>query len=119
MQTSPNTDHSKKIPRIAFFLSLAAVMIPICYTLYMIATLPYYRGPIYSEIRLTILIFGLAGALLGFLVMVRRTRYKGLAIFAIIMGLIAPIQHVLFCGTNVLQQKYIILCPMLWGIRIP
>jgi hypothetical protein len=119
MSTISNSDQTKRVTRIAFFLSLAAIVIPICYSLYIIATPTYYRGPLFTETRLTILVLGLLGAFLGILALFRRTRSKVLAILAIILGLIAPLQHVIFCGGDALHQKYILLCPMLWGVRIP
>jgi hypothetical protein len=118
MSTTYNPDRSWRVTRIAFFLSMAALVIPICYSLYIIAAPTYYRGPLFTEIRLTILFLGFLGALLGILDWCRRTPSKAFAILAIILGLITPIQHVIFCGSDALYQKYILFCPMLWGIRI-
>jgi hypothetical protein len=117
MPASSNAMQTRRITRIAFFLSLAAQAIPMCYALAIIATAPYHRGPLYTEIRLLILILGLVGALLGILALLRRTRSKALAIIAIILGLAALSWHVVICGSNPLQQGP--FCPMLWGIRIP
>ncbi len=114
-----NNSQSRRVPRIAFLLSLAAVVIPICYMMIMIATQPYHRGPLYIEVRIIILILGVSSVTLGIIALVKRTRLRALSIIAIVLGFITPIQHVLFCGTSALQQKYILLCPMLWGIRIP
>jgi hypothetical protein len=119
MSNSTRPNPARRIARLAFFLALAACVIPVCFMLFMIPQAIYTRAPGYNEIRLVILILGLAGALLGILALIRRTRSKVLAIFAIVLGLIAPIQHVLFCGGDALHQKFILFCPMLWGIRIP
>ena len=119
MPTFSNSDQARRVTRFAFFLLLAAQVIPIFYSLYTIATPTYYRAPLLTEFHLVILILGLVGALLGILALFRRIRSKALAIIAIILGLIAPIQHVFLCGSDALHQKYILFCPMLWGIRIP
>jgi hypothetical protein len=119
MPTSSNSNQTSLLTRTAFFLSLVALVIPMCYAHYTIATPTYYLGPLYTEIRLAILILGIAGVSLGILALFRRTRSKVLAISAIILGLFVPIQHVIFCGSDALHQKLVLFCPMLWGIRIP
>lgn len=119
MSIFSNPNQAKRVTKIAFFLSLTAQTIPLLYSLFTIATPTYYLGPLYAEIRLTILILGLLGAILGILALVRRTHSKVLAILSILMGLVAVGKHVLFCGNDALHQKYILFCPMLWGVRIP
>ncbi len=109
----------KRLTRVAFFFSLVAQLIPLFFFLHTISSATYYRAPYYGEARLVILLFGLAGVFLGIYALGRHSRYKGTAIFAILLGLIAPLQHVIFCGGDVLHQKWLLFCPMLWGIRIP
>jgi hypothetical protein len=118
MPTLPKSKQTGQITLSAFFLSLAANVIPILYSLYTIATPTYYRAPGYAEVRLIILILGLAGVSLGGLALYWRTHSKTLAVIAIILGLIAPLLHVFLCGSDALHQKNILFCPMLWGIRI-
>jgi predicted ABC-type exoprotein transport system permease subunit len=118
MPTLPKSKQVRRITRSAFFLSLAANVVPILYSIYTIATPSYYRAPGYAEVRIIIVILGLAGVSLGGLALYWRTHSKTLAIIAVILGLIAPIVHVFLCGSDALHQKNILFCPMLWGIRI-
>ena len=119
MRTIQQSNRTRGITWIAILFSLTGFVIPICYAVYTIATPTYHRGPLYNEIRLAILILSLIGIFLGIAALCRHTRSKVMAILAIILGLISPLQHVFFCGSDVLQQKLVFFCPMLWGIRIP
>jgi hypothetical protein len=119
MSAFSNLDQARRVTKIAFILSLTAQAIPLLYSLFTIATPTYYIGPLYAEIRLTILILGLLGALLGILALAKRTRSKALAILSILLCLVAVVQHVLLCGGDALHQKNLLFCPMLWGVRIP
>ncbi len=119
MSIFSNPDQARRVTKIAFFLSLTAQAIPLLYSLFTIATPTYNLGPLYAEIRLTILILGLLGALLGILALAWRTRLKALAILSIVLGFVAVAQHILLCGSDALHQKNILFCPMLWGVRIP
>jgi hypothetical protein len=112
--SSPN----KRLTRFAFFIAVAAQVIPCCYAFYTIATPTYYRGPLFVEFRYLILFLGLLSALLGALALVRGTASKALAIAAIMLGLIAATWHVLLCGTDPLRGN-VLFCPMMWGVKYP
>ncbi len=114
MSIPSNPDQARRVAKIAIFLSLTAQAIPLLYSLFTIARPTYYLGPLFAEIRLTILILGL----LGILALARRTRSKALALLSIFLGFVAVAQHILLCGSDALHQKNILLCPMLWGARI-
>ena len=100
LSTLPKSNQAGRITHIAFFLSLAAQVIPILYSLHTIATPSYYRGPLYNEDRLVILILGLAGVSLGILALFRETRSRAFVIITIILGLAAPIVYVFLYGSD-------------------
>ena len=119
MQKASDPVHVKRMVKIALTLSLAANMVPILFAFYTIASLSYYRAPLFTEIRILIILLGLGGAFIGMLAILKRTRSRVLVVCAILLGLIAPLQHAVFCGSDALHQKFILFCPMLWGVRIP
>ena len=118
MSFPSNPDQTRRLTRFAIYAAIAAQLIPLAYALYGITTPMFYRGPLFSEVRYLILVLGLLGALLGLLALIRRTNYKVKVVAAIVLGLAAPIWHVLLCGSNPLGPG-ILFCPMMWGIRIP
>ncbi len=113
-----NPSPSKRLARFAFFVAVAAQLIPCCYAFYTIATPTYYRGPLFVEFRYLILFLSLFSALLGVVALVRGTTSRALAIAAIVLGLVAATWHILLCGTDPLRGNAQ-FCPMLWGVRIP
>jgi len=113
-----NNAPSRRLARFAFFVALAAQVIPCCYAAYTIATPTYYRGPLFMEFRYLILTLGLVSTLLGGMALVRGTTFRALAVAAIVLGLIAATWHVLLCGTDPLRNN-VLFCPMMWGIKIP
>ncbi len=115
---SIQTSSSKRLSRFAFFVAVAAQVVPCCYALYTIATPTLYRAPLIVEFRYLILALGVLSALLGAMALVRGTASKTLAITAIVLGLIAVTWHVALCGTDPLSRG-VQFCPMLWGIKIP
>jgi hypothetical protein len=117
MSFPASSNPSKRLTRFAFFVAVAAQLIPCCYAFYTIATPTYYQGPLLVEFRYLILTLGLLSALLGVVALVRGTTSKSLAIAAIALGLIAATWHVLLCGTDPLHDPQ--FCPMLWGVRYP
>jgi len=112
-----NKANSRRLARIAFFVALAAQIIPCCSIISNIITPAYYTGPFILEFRVLILILGLLSALLGALALVRRTDSKVKAVAAIVLGLAAVIWHIVLCGTDALHEPP--YCTMVWFIRYP
>lgn len=112
-----NKTNSGRLARIAFFVAIAAQIIPCCSIVTNIVTPAYYTGPFIVEFRVLILILGLLSALLGALALVRRTDSKVKAVAAIILGLAAVIWHIVLCGTDTLHEPA--YCTMVWFIRYP
>jgi hypothetical protein len=113
-----NSGSNRRLARLAFFVAVAAQVIPCCYASYTIATPTYYRGPLFVEFRYLILTLGLLSTLLGVMALIRGAASKVLAIAAIVLGLIAATWHVLLCGTDPLRDN-VLFCPMMWGVKIP
>jgi hypothetical protein len=118
MSFPASSSPSKRLARFAFYVAVAAQVIPCCYAFYTIATPTYYRGPLFVEFRYLILTLGLVSAFLGVVALIRGTASRALAIAAIVLGLIAATWHILLCGTDPLRDN-VQFCPMMWGVRYP
>jgi hypothetical protein len=117
MSQPPNPKQSKRLARFALYAAVVAQLIPLCFAVYGIANPMFYWGPLFTEVRYSILVLGLIGVLFGSLALIKRTNSKVRAIAAIVMGLVAVTWHVLICGTDPFGST-VRFCPMMWGIRI-
>jgi hypothetical protein len=118
MAVSNDPVPARRITRGAILAGVAVQVLPCLYSLCVIASPSYYRGPFDSEMRWIILVVGLIGAALGAAALIKGTRRKAVAITAIVLSLSAVLWNIAFCSGSPLDATSR-FCPMMWGIKIP